>query len=305
MQQIMPNVVFSVSNVKANMNEEIKTFLRFDLNSIYQTTDDVTSVVPFSMLYKKCKQAWNFKDMVIEHLEKPFKAEHQFYSRILQQLSNTQTFFLECQKKLEAVARQEDELKKLVYEQRYTDLYTKSMQAVTFDCQVITKPTKITPDKKRDRDETAKKLVKECNDVVLELEHDVNLHNKCKLALQQTVNKVLVHNKKIGFQSLLTGITYCNFAESAVRFMTALMTQVAYTRKEYLALYDDKRLASDFEVVNMSNLHNDVLLLLAISTKQLAHVSGRWDKVKRITQAFAAIIKELELCNQTMQEEYN
>lgn len=75
------------------------------------------------------------------------------------------------------------------------------MQNITFDCSIIAKAEKIIMDKKKDKDIHEIKLVKECNDVVLEFDHDAQLHNKCKILLQHTVNKMLLHNNKMSFSS--------------------------------------------------------------------------------------------------------
>lgn len=50
----------------------------------------------------------------------------------------------------------------------------------------------------------------------------------------------------------MSGINYCNFAETALRFMKVISTQVEYAKMEYNKKYDEKRLASDFEVQNIN-----------------------------------------------------
>jgi len=78
-----------------------------------------------------------------------------------------------------------------------------------------------------------------------------------------------------------------------------------YTNEEYKKYYDEKRLASDFVVKNIKNVHCDVLLLLGTALKQLCHQTQRHDKIKSLVSMVALILKEFEDCNQNMQEEYN
>lgn len=40
-----------------------------------------------------------------------------------------------------------------------------------------------------------KKFIIECNNVILELEHDISLHTKTKQAIKHIVNKIFIHNK--------------------------------------------------------------------------------------------------------------
>jgi hypothetical protein len=91
------------------------------------------------------------------------------------------------------VKEEPKKLELLVFEKRYVDLYQKLMMAFQIECQAITKPEKIQAAKKIRPSE--KKYINECNNVILELEHDINLHTKTKLAIRHIVNKIFLHNK--------------------------------------------------------------------------------------------------------------
>jgi len=51
-----------------------------------------------------------------------------------------------------------------------------------------------------------RKYINECNNVILELEHDINLHTKTKLAIKHIVNKIFLHNKSVDFIQLIDNV---------------------------------------------------------------------------------------------------
>lgn len=99
--------------------------------------------------------------------------------------------------------------------------------AFQIECQAITKPQKIVAEKKMRPIE--KKFINECNNVILELEHDINLHTKTKLALKHIVNKIFLHNKQVDFIQLIENIQYANFSKSIEKFFEMILYMAKYT----------------------------------------------------------------------------
>jgi hypothetical protein len=62
---------------------------------MYLTEEGVTKVVPLNMMYKQVKKASDFKEAVINYLDKPFMYEINYYNKFVDVLKLTQTFFFE------------------------------------------------------------------------------------------------------------------------------------------------------------------------------------------------------------------
>lgn len=272
-QNIIPEVNYKVNQVQIYMNPTIKKLINFQMVNMYYTEDNITKIVPLSMMHKQTKKSSDFKEMVITYLEKPFIYEIDYYNSFVNILQLTQPFFFEQQEKLDKVKDDLKKLELLVFEQRYVSLYQKVMSAFQIECQAITKPQKIPVEKKASQ--AQKKYINECNNTILELEHDINLHTKTKLAIKHIVNKIFLHNKSVDFVQLIDNVQYANFSKSIERFFKAVLYMAKYTNEEYKKFYDEKRLASDFKVQNINCVHSDMLKLLGTALKQLCHQTQR------------------------------
>ena len=78
----------------------------------------------------------------------------------------------------------------------------------------------------------AKKYINECNNVILELEHDISLHTKTKLAIKHIVNQIFLHNKQVNFVQLIAGVQYTNFSKSIQNFFETVLFMAKYTNQE-------------------------------------------------------------------------
>jgi len=103
--------------------------IQFDVTNGFTTEKGITGAVTLSYLYKDCKLASDFKEKIMKHLQSAYEYEYNFFEAIVQNLMKTQDFFIECQKKMLA-AKKIEEQEKIKFEIRYCDLYVKLMRAI-------------------------------------------------------------------------------------------------------------------------------------------------------------------------------
>lgn len=94
-QNIIPEVNYKVNQVQIYMNPTIKKLINFQMVNMYYTEDNITKIVPLSMMHKQTKKSSDFKEMVIAYLEKPFIYEIDYYNNFVNILQLTQPFFFE------------------------------------------------------------------------------------------------------------------------------------------------------------------------------------------------------------------
>lgn len=80
----------------------------------------------------------------------------------------------------------------------------------------------------------------------------------------------------------------------AVRYFQCVLDLVKFVRREYEALYDETRLASEFTIENIESLHEDMIQLLGSSLSRLPFTSHRVDGSKLLITSFVNIFTELE-----------
>lgn len=71
------------------MNPTIKKLINFQMVNMYFTEDNITKIVPLSMIHKQTKKSSDFKEMVISYLEKPFIYEIDYYNNFVNILQLT------------------------------------------------------------------------------------------------------------------------------------------------------------------------------------------------------------------------
>ena len=103
-----------------------------------------------------------------------------------------------------------------------------------------------------------------------------------------------MNTKSITFTRYIEAQKQCDMVNIAVRYFQCVLDLVKFVRREYEALYDETRLASEFTIENIESLHEDMIQLLGSSLSRLPFTNHRVDGSKLLITSFVNIFTELE-----------
>lgn len=103
-----------------------------------------------------------------------------------------------------------------------------------------------------------------------------------------------MNTKEITFTRYIEEKKQCDMVNIAVRYFQCVLDLVKFVRREYEALYDETRLASEFEVSGVQHLHEDMIQMLGSSLARLPQTDHRVDGSKELITNFVSIFVELE-----------
>lgn len=276
---------FKTLNIKIN-NQDISNFMNQDYDYCYQTEDGVTTRKDQVALCAKCETAQEVCEVLTKHFDRPMDYQYQEYSKIAQQIISLRQKYLEqnqiVQSAKEKALPQIPERPKM-----YCSLYTSFINSISF-CQFGSIKSlfakSIKDPKKRDTLVTAAK----------EFGENVDLNSQVVKMLLMSTKAQAMSTKGVTFTRYIEAQKQCDMVSIAVRYFQCVLDLVRFTRREYEALYDETRLASEFEVNGIQALHEDMIQMLGSSLAKLPYTSHRVDGSKLLITNFVGIFAELE-----------
>lgn len=84
--------------------------------------------------------------------------------------------------------------------------------------------------------------------MLTEISDDFKIHENTIELLMGLVNKVFVHLNSISLSSQFSGLKYANSPQLVLTYFRTLQRIVLYIKEQHLAKYDERKLASDFQI---------------------------------------------------------
>ncbi|CAL5970993.1 Conserved_hypothetical protein [Hexamita inflata] len=303
LKTLIPTIVFNNNlNVIVRLNNDVWGLERFDMINIYETKNGTTDSAAIHLLYKQHQTAVDFRNDIVSRFEKVFEYQYSYFEHLIAQLQKTQTFFIQCQEKVN-MAKME-ELEGLVFEKLYIQLYTdafRKMKLLCFFPQSVCY-SEIAEDKKTQEEND---YIQSCNDVITRIQDEVFIHQQSICALQSICNHIILHSNNFEVQSFeIDNTRFTSNSDAALRFFKATNQIISYLKLQYLAKYDDKRSSSEFVITQVENVHKDILCLYGQIITNLSHQQDRHQKIKRLTIAMCQNVQLLEECSNNLLDAY-
>ena len=88
---------------------------------------------------------------------------------------------------------------------------------------------------------------------------NVYLNSQVTNMLLMSTKAQAMNTESIAFSRFIDSQKQCDMVGVAVRYFRCMLDLVRFVRREYEALYDETRLASEFTIEGVQALHEDLL----------------------------------------------